>query len=664
VDRGQADKAMRSLNVQRRRAAQRTRGQRGQSIVIFALTLTVMLGLAGLAIDALRLYDLYARMERAAEAGALAGVSYMPCFYDAATSSPPCTSGTSADANSAVSRALEEVYKNGIGTLPSGAVVPTPCPSPVSLAEVAVCSVSGRTTDLSVTITETLDVFLLSGIGIGPSTISATAQAEYLPAIQLGSRLNYIGDQAECVFGSNTRACDPRDGSSRHLQNFFDSMNGPSELKEMGDPYVYCEEGNSLAYQTADSNWNTGPYYATYNDPTMKYFKSNQPQYADSPHCGVPSTTPLNLGNPDQQPPGYDGPMTHGTAHPGAHNYNVVIPPGEDGSSVWIYDPGFIPDNLHDSDPTQPLPVDNFFGPYARFGALTYNGYFDDPSLYFNATYTVYAVPLTYVRSADTIVGTPYTVQPYDMMHNDLLAHGCALQQTQVYDLKDPNTTYTNPGLIDKSGAHCIPIGSVQGCFKCWVNITPTGLAAGEYRLAVEATGLSNTLSGWGGKQYGVKVCAPGAGSAVNCAAGGDGISAWNTMNVLYETNSNQYFDLANIPVQYAGRKIIVSLFDPGDSLFNVYIRLVPPAGSGVTVTYPAGIRTGLDASNNTAIFASNNGDRLYNGLWISTEETLPSTYPGGWWQVYYSTSGGTPHDIVTFALALVGSPIHLVLPG
>src|SRR5260221_13883589 len=83
--------------------------QRGQSLIIFALSLTVLLGLAGLAVDATRAYDLYARMQRAAEAGAMAGDLYMPANYN--------TPRTVSDPNSAISRASQEVVKNGFGTV-------------------------------------------------------------------------------------------------------------------------------------------------------------------------------------------------------------------------------------------------------------------------------------------------------------------------------------------------------------------------------------------------------------------------------------------------------------------------------------------------------------------------------------------------------------------
>ena len=78
---------MHSMQRRKRRKAYPLRpcgrcGARGQTLVIFAISATVLIALAGLAIDAARAVDLYARMERAAEAGALAGALYMPNYYD------------------------------------------------------------------------------------------------------------------------------------------------------------------------------------------------------------------------------------------------------------------------------------------------------------------------------------------------------------------------------------------------------------------------------------------------------------------------------------------------------------------------------------------------------------------------------------------------------
>src|SRR5260370_19610526 len=188
----------RGLRYWRQRLAARgRRGRSGQSLIIFALSLTVLLGLAGLAVDATRGYDLYGRMQRAAEAGALAGYLYMPTNYN--------TPRTVTDPNSAISRASQEVVKNGFGTLLSNNLPATyfSCPNSPPTFEVAVCPVTGLPSNLRVTITEQLTVVLLGALGVQPITLQASGQAEFLSPILIAARANYFGDQTECSTGNS-----------------------------------------------------------------------------------------------------------------------------------------------------------------------------------------------------------------------------------------------------------------------------------------------------------------------------------------------------------------------------------------------------------------------------------------------------------------------------
>jgi Flp pilus assembly protein TadG len=59
--------------MQRRRAIQSRSGERGQTLVLFALSISVLIGMAALAIDATTLYVARGEMQRAADAAALAG---------------------------------------------------------------------------------------------------------------------------------------------------------------------------------------------------------------------------------------------------------------------------------------------------------------------------------------------------------------------------------------------------------------------------------------------------------------------------------------------------------------------------------------------------------------------------------------------------------------
>jgi hypothetical protein len=65
-------------------------------------------------------------------------------------------------------------------------------------------------------------------------------------------------------------------------------------------------------------------------------------------------------------------------------------------------------------------------------------------------------------------------------------------------------------------------------------------------------------------------------------------------------------------------------------------------------------------------------GYNEFNGLWVDATMSLPPSYTGncqtgaggtGWWQIMY-TGAGSPHDVVTILVTLVGSPVHLVPPS
>ncbi|HZC79513.1 MAG TPA: pilus assembly protein TadG-related protein, partial [Ktedonobacterales bacterium] len=332
----------------RRLAARGRRRHSGQSLIIFALSLTVLLGLAGLAVDATRAYDLYARMQRAAEAGALAGDLYMPTNYN--------TPRTVTDPNSAISRAAQEVVKNGFGTLLPNNLPATyfSCPNSPASFEIAVCPVTGFPSNLRVTITERLNVVLLGALGVQPITLQASGQAEFLAPILIGARANYFGDQIECSISSsqntNTSYCDPG-ANGNHLNNFFATMDGPAELKEAGDPMVYCEEGPSTIASATDlGGASTFPAYNNFPTNHAQW----QPTGPITTRCGKP-VAGGNPGNPDHQPTGYDGPATRGTAHPGGYNYEISVAPGLN-ASLFIYNPTYVPQDI----PTTGPPLDHF----------------------------------------------------------------------------------------------------------------------------------------------------------------------------------------------------------------------------------------------------------------------------------------------------------------
>jgi Flp pilus assembly protein TadG len=585
-----------AARVQLRRAqiCRRRRRRSGQTLITFALSLTVLLGLAGLAVDATRAYDLYARMQRAAEAGALAGDLYMPTNYN--------TPRNTTDTNSAISRASQEVVKNGFGTVLSNNLPLTyfSCPNSPSTFEVAVCPVTGFPSNLRVTITEQLNVVLLGALGVQPITLQASGQAEFLAPIQIGARGNYFGDLTECSSGNsqntNTSYCDPG-SNGNHLNNFFATMDGPAELKQAGDPMVYCEEGPSGIASAADLDGPPGGN--AYNN-----YPTNHQQYQQTgpitTHCGEP-VAGGNPGNPDNQPTGYDGEATRGTtAHPGGYNYEISVAPGLN-ASLFIYNPTYAP-QPHCLDPCA-QPLDHF---YDENNACNFRGprdegltncnfdlvHYDAPLMYFKTTVSLYTVASQYDPGYNVVSNFPpspfpppppddITFQPYDAIPADLTAHGCSTatisgggtmadRPAQVYDplWNGPDTanTYHNPGSI-VSGSGCVDTTGLNAtvssfCILQWCKISPptTGLSGGTggalYRLVIEATGLdaatsdytSSSLDGWGQHSYSLKLCDdPAATSPYSCGNGSNASGAgqyntaplavfgWNNSDVVYQ---------------------------------------------------------------------------------------------------------------------------------
>ncbi|HYM52122.1 MAG TPA: pilus assembly protein TadG-related protein, partial [Candidatus Dormibacteraeota bacterium] len=143
-----------------------TKAHRGQILVIFAGTLTVLLLMAALVVDLAWLWSNSLKIQRAADAAALAGVIHLP-----------------GDAPTAYLEARDGAARNGYPTGAAGVTV-TP------LQDV---SAPRR---LDVKVTAPVKTFFLTLIGMDTVLVSRKAKAEYILPVPMGSPENYYG-----VFG-------------------------------------------------------------------------------------------------------------------------------------------------------------------------------------------------------------------------------------------------------------------------------------------------------------------------------------------------------------------------------------------------------------------------------------------------------------------------------
>lgn len=142
------------------------KGQRikeaGQIIAIFALMLTALIGLVGIAIDVTFAWREELRVQRAADAAALAGVVYLP---------GDVTNGTA----KAVAEAGKNGYSNGGGT------------------SISAAQDSDNLRQMDVSITTPVPTFFVRIFGINSFTVTRDAKAVYILPVPMGSPDQYYG---------------------------------------------------------------------------------------------------------------------------------------------------------------------------------------------------------------------------------------------------------------------------------------------------------------------------------------------------------------------------------------------------------------------------------------------------------------------------------------
>ncbi|TME13812.1 MAG: hypothetical protein E6I70_15750, partial [Chloroflexi bacterium] len=152
------------------------RRKAGQTIVLMALTSTLMMGGIGIAVDLVVGYMYSIAAERAAAAAALSGVVFMPSQFSSGQSIP------TGSRNDASDRAIDEAQRNGFdvaNTQEGVAVVPSP--------------VAGHPNQLQVSVGKLAPVFFMQLFGFRLYLVKRTAVATYLPPISLGQPGSEIG---------------------------------------------------------------------------------------------------------------------------------------------------------------------------------------------------------------------------------------------------------------------------------------------------------------------------------------------------------------------------------------------------------------------------------------------------------------------------------------
>ena len=185
------------INTARRR-------EKGAALPLVAGMLAVLIALTAFAVDLGWFYLNASRIQKAADAGALAGVIRMPYEFNRAVDDARAT----AKANG---------YEHGVDDV-----------------EVIVEEVPSDPNQIDVTVTDTVDTFFARIFGMETVTITRSARAEFIPPLRMGSPTGTFGNE-----------CNPKDSGCTGQPNFWANIHGVYTSVSMGDAFGPACNGTS-----------------------------------------------------------------------------------------------------------------------------------------------------------------------------------------------------------------------------------------------------------------------------------------------------------------------------------------------------------------------------------------------------------------------------------
>lgn len=275
----------------------------GQIMVLFALLLAVLMGMAGLAIDVAHARSVAEDAQRAADAGALAGVVYLP-----------------ADIAKARTQAGALTSANGFTDTSAGGA----CPGTAGAVCISYMPDAPHRI-LGETITVRVQTSFLRVLGLGTITVVRTARATYDDPIALGAPDHMLG-----FAPFPTKAIQ---SSKPFGQGFYLELRGPYTGLEHGDafsPYFANINGDQLlsSSDTAGTSGFAGDGSKLDESTCAAYLPSTA-----TTACG-PAGSKVNLVNN----PYYNG---QNSSNPGQRGYNYIIsvPPMPQPVLIKVLDP-------------------------------------------------------------------------------------------------------------------------------------------------------------------------------------------------------------------------------------------------------------------------------------------------------------------------------------
>jgi hypothetical protein len=587
--------------------------ERGVVLVWLAITLVVLLGVSAFAIDVSYWQLTKNREQRAADAAALAGAVSFPGNPSAANSS-----------------AAGVASSNGY---PVGSVTPVASDGSCALganADTTVCGGPGdQPYQYQVTVKQRVNNYFGGIFGINNTVVAATATAEYLKPLSMGSPSNQYGNDPDAVTSWPVSA---GGGSPPNFYpNFWANIAGGNSIKQNGDAYAagYCG-GSTDGCSGTGANKNLdhkpdGYFYAVdFNDTATVNLQAFDPGF-------------VQVGDNCQD----------GTANLAGAAALTDVPDYPEGD-------------------TNTTDIAKRYAPVPGGAAQTNPGYqyCTGDNIFTNNGVTGPAPATTFTVLKSTVPGDPNAATP---------VAGC-----------DPITYPGYSGnlvpLLNSGGA--VPGTSVPLAtyFRQWVNLCQiTGQAGDEYFIQINTDANSQ-----GHNRFSLRAVTTGGQAApVNLAA-----NSYMGMYANVGGQSTQFF-LARVPTAAAHHTLVLNFFDIGDAAAGSTgtLKILPPSDStGIGASFSGCTWTGAAASgalgysnqtpvgpwgpataiNDCVINGVNDVSANWNGQWSTVTIPIPSGYTchdddpqGCWVKINYQFTGGIS-DTTSWNAFLLGDPVRL----
>jgi hypothetical protein len=693
----------------------------GQVLVIFALSSVVFVGMCAVVVDVAWYWSNNLRVQRAADAAALAGAVLLP-------------GKVSTGPDNAYLRATNEATKNGY-TAGSGVIV-----TPIQDSQAVV---GGNPNQLNVTITSPVPTFFMRVFGINSINATRTSKAEYTLPVPMGSPENYYG-----VFGPLRRpaavvtTAKPTNTWTNPNNTFTsDDVRASSATNNQAQAWGFASNatvydlipGGAAIYgievwvegrtNTSSSNcrvdvslsWNNGgtwttggtgvkPVALTSTEPSAPgvLVGGSADTWGAHPwvkadfatgqfrvrltniRTGACTSTAqvdaisvrahYNLTDPYAaaiNPRGFWGTLINQGAE--KINGDAYLPKWDPRTSSQ--NPEYTPASHYNYAFEMPVGTSNgevwIFDP--GFCATDSGGGYGTGDRFFNSSTAAASAFYTLYDTQET---------PYDLTDDIAVTgadSGALFRATSGYS----DTTLGGPtGLTDCSTGATSNQADGRYWHNRWWRINPTGLAGGKtYRLWTRSTD-------------------PSSATAMDSANGHNSFAIWGKATGgtprVYGNGAMEMFTpltagqpatlyLAQIGSVHAGKTMEIKLWDPGDTnALSASLEFLEPTATGyqaASFNYTAkevanGAASCNSEANNgvTSVTTNTGGSSVFNGCWVTIQIPLADNYtaptppgePGpGWWKVRYAMGAGTSNafDLTTWEVRILGNPVHLKVP-